>query len=317
MTLEHPSGGAFTFAVFARFCLDHAAGYYRRADGSQTREHLNIRASLDHLLRVVDPADSAVSLDRTHIRGLQRCLVQRKLSRTYVNATIARIHRCVGWAVAADLIPTDIRHEFDAVPALRMGRGGAAEHGPVQPVDEKVFDATLPHLTPRARAVCELLKLTGARIGEICSLRNADIDDGDPDMWWGIPPFHKCQHHGHRRVIPFDARCQRILQPWRRPLLPDQPVIDIEPNGVYQAIRRVCKAKGLPEWSPHQVRHLVATTVRQAMGLDAAMHLLGHSDPRTTTRYAKLMPEGAARAQRALGAAAPEGPILRLVGGAA
>lgn len=320
MTPEHPSGGAFTFAVFARFCLDHAAGYYRRADGSQTREHLNVRASLDHLARVADFSAPASTLTRDHLRDLQRCLVQRGLSRTYINATLGRLHRCVGWAVALDLLHPNVRAEFDAVPTLRRGRSPAAEYGPVQPVDEAVFRATLPHLTPRARAVCELLELTGARVGEICVLRNADLDDGDPECWWGIPPRHKAMHHGHRRVIPFDARCQRILQPWRRPLLPEQPIIDIEPNGVYQAIQRACRQKGLPEWSPHQVRHLVATTVRQRLGLDAAQHLLGHADPRMTTHYAPLMPEGAARAQRALGAAAPEGaqgPALRLVGGAA
>lgn len=325
-----PSGGGFTFGAFARWCLEHASVYYRREDGTHTREHLNIRASLDHLFRVVDPLAPAESLSRQDLRDLRQCLVGRKLSRSYVNATMARIKRCVGWAVENDLLPTSVESEFAAVKPYKKNRSPAVEHGPVRPVDPDHFAATLPKLSPLVRSVMHLLELTGARLGEILSLRNADITEageelGQPGLLLAIPPFHKTMHHGHRRVIPLDQRCQIVLAPWLRPLLPEQRIFRMTPSGVYHAVRRGCRSAGVPDWSPHQVRHLVATTVRQRVGLDAAAELLGHADIRSTQIYAQVQPEEAIRAQRALTVAgvtadADEGEIamhltgLRLVG---
>ena len=40
------------------------------------------------------------------------------------------------------------------------------------------------------------------------------------------------------------------------------------------------------KWASHQLRHRAGTDARAMFGIDAAQLLLGHSDVRTTERYA-------------------------------
>ena len=47
--------------------------------------------------------------------------------------------------------------------------------------------------------------------------------------------------------------------------------------GSRRALERACEAAGVPPFSPHRVRHLAATRVRAALGVDAARALLGHT----------------------------------------
>lgn len=303
MHVDHVSSrGALTLRELAARFFSHAQVYYRRRDGSLTREHLNVRSSLEHLLAVAGSAGEAPAgdVDRHTLRRLREALVSRGLSRSYVNASMARIHRCFKWAVAEDLIEPRVLSEFLAVPPLKAHRSAAREPEPVQPVAPSRIAAVLPHLRPRNRAVIQLLELTGARVGEILALRNGDINDENPNLWWAIPPFHKTQHYGHRRAVPLDRRCIAIVSPWLRPFLPEDPIFDIKPNSLYTALQRACKRAGVEPWSAHQVRHRVATTVRQRVGLDAAQVLLGHASARTTERYAHVFPDQAARAQEAL-----------------
>ncbi|WP_425565247.1 tyrosine-type recombinase/integrase [Nonomuraea bangladeshensis] len=51
------------------------------------------------------------------------------------------------------------------------------------------------------------------------------------------------------------------------------------------------KAHRIPRWPPHVMRHTAASWLVQAsVSLYEVQMLLGHEDPRTTQRYAHLMP---------------------------
>ena len=52
------------------------------------------------------------------------------------------------------------------------------------------------------------------------------------------------------------------------------------------AIRRACKAAGVPEWGPNRLRHNFAQSVRDRFGLDAAQATLGHTKADTSEIYA-------------------------------
>ena len=59
-------------------------------------------------------------------------------------------------------------------------------------------------------------------------------------------------------------------------------------TGVYaQAIARGCLRAGMPRWTPNQLRHTAATTLREQSGLEAAWAVLGHDRPDTTLIYAE------------------------------
>jgi len=51
------------------------------------------------------------------------------------------------------------------------------------------------------------------------------------------------------------------------------------------AIERAAKRAGVPPWSPNQLRHTMATAVKNNLDIEAAQHLLGHSSPKTTEIY--------------------------------
>jgi len=53
------------------------------------------------------------------------------------------------------------------------------------------------------------------------------------------------------------------------------------------AVAKACKKAGVPHWHPNQLRHLRATEVRQAYGLEAAQVLLGHARADITQVYAE------------------------------
>lgn len=72
-----------------------------------------------------------------------------------------------------------------------------------------------------------------------------------------------------------------------------------------EAVNKVRDREGIPErlpnWSPNQLRHLRAGEVEQALGIEAANAILGHTNIRTTEIYARRKLQLAVEAQRQIG----------------
>jgi integrase len=68
-----------------------------------------------------------------------------------------------------------------------------------------------------------------------------------------------------------------------------------------RAIARACERAGVPAWTPHRLRHSVATRIRAEFGLESAQHVLGHAKASTTEIYAEASLAKAAAAMRELG----------------
>jgi integrase len=62
-----------------------------------------------------------------------------------------------------------------------------------------------------------------------------------------------------------------------------------------------CKAKAIPHWHPHQLRHTHATEVRRKYGLEAAQVALGHSQAQVTEIYAQRDAALAAKVAKEIG----------------
>jgi integrase len=54
-----------------------------------------------------------------------------------------------------------------------------------------------------------------------------------------------------------------------------------------RAIAYACKKAGLPVWSPNQLRHAVATRLRDTEGIESASLILGHRHLSTSEIYAE------------------------------
>jgi len=68
----------------------------------------------------------------------------------------------------------------------------------------------------------------------------------------------------------------------------------------YRAIKRAAEKAGVDHWFPYQLRHLTATVVRAALGLEGGRALLGHSTTLMTAHYAQENIEAAIAAAKSV-----------------
>jgi integrase len=134
-------------------------------------------------------------------------------SRNYINKQVARLKSMFRWATENEMIPAGVYQSLKTVAGLKKGRSEARETEPVKPVPIPHVEAVLPFLSPQVRAMVQLQLVTGARGGEICSMRSMDIDTSD-DVWVYRPAQHKSTHHGHERIIRIGPKGKEILNPF-------------------------------------------------------------------------------------------------------
>jgi integrase len=124
------------------------------------------------------------------------------------------------WGVSLQIVPPSVHQALSTVAGLKAGKCTARESEPVQPVPAEVVEKTLPHLSTVVRAMVLVQKTTGARAGEICSMKVGEIDRSGK-VWVYTPASHKSSHRGHRREIFIGPQAQKILQPFLMKLDPE------------------------------------------------------------------------------------------------
>jgi integrase len=260
------------------------------------------------------------------LKSLRDGMIELGWSRKTINQQINRIRRIFRWGVSEELVPPSVIQALDTVAGLRAGKSKAKELPPVEPVDDALVDATLNYLPPIVADMVRLQRLSGARPGEICTLRPSDIEQGE-GVWLYRPGRHKTQHRGKSRIIAIGPRGQEILKPYlsrspeqfcfspmeseekrraerhekrQTPLKygnspgknlrakpKRQPGTRYNVNSYRQAVHRACTAAKLKPWNPHQLRHTAATEIRKKFGLEAAQVTLGHATADVTQIYAE------------------------------
>lgn len=148
------------------------------------------------------------------------------------------------------------------------------------------------------RLIVELITVTGLRRAEVLGLRWRDFDDG------GVTVVGK---GGKARRIPLGVDGLAIVAAIRRarPGVPEAKLWRIHAPQFNQAFRAGADAAGMPDVTPHFLRHAFASgLVRAGADLPTVARLLGHARIETTMRYAGWAPGGAdAKAIEALEAA--------------
>lgn len=154
--------------------LAFAKTYYRKG-GRPTGTVTCIKCAVRYL-RTWYGRTTAAEFGPLALKAIQARMVEDGLSRTYVNDHTGRIKRIFKWGVAEELIPANSFHALSAVPGLRRGRTAARETTPIEPVDDALVEATLPHLPEVVADMVRLQRLTGMRPAEVCLLRPCDLD---------------------------------------------------------------------------------------------------------------------------------------------
>ena len=317
----------------------HTEEYYRK-NGRVTREG----ELMDEVLRflrknVTDPDPEQfgpVALDQLR----DKMIDDLDWSRKYINKQINRVIRMFSWAAEKELVSPTVPVALKEMAGLKKGRTRARETAGVVCVADEVVNATLPHLPEIVADMVRMQRLTGARPGEVCSLRPGDLNRSG-DVWLYVPDEHKTEHHEKNRVVAIGPQAQQILTPYlNRPLdafcfspaeseklrrakaaanrktaqhqgnrpgtnrvaIPKRvPKACYTTDSYRKAIQRVCKRKGIDKWSPNQLRHTAATSIRKAYGLEAAQVVCGHQSANVTQVYAERDLELAIKVAREVG----------------
>ena len=68
-----------------------------------------------------------------------------------------------------------------------------------------------------------------------------------------------------------------------------------------RAVDRACRRAEVKPWSPNQLRHSLATDIREKYGIEAAQNVLGHAKADVTQIYAERDRQQAAKIMREVG----------------
>jgi integrase len=205
--------------LIARF-LPWVRGYYRRKDGTQTKE-------VDGFIRALRPLNylyggvSAKDFGPIALEAVRDLMIhgydhpkygpQPALARGVINQRVKRIRRMFRWAVAKQLVTATVLVALKALDGLKRGRSDARETEPVQPVSRAVVEDTLPLLRPMQADMVRLQLECGMRPGELVVMRACDIDMSGP-VWLYRPASHKTLHHGHDRIVPIGPKGKKIVK---------------------------------------------------------------------------------------------------------
>lgn len=245
-----PAKGLTVAEVADRY-LTYAETYYRRPDGTSTDTYKAISYAFRFLagwyrVPACDFRAPQLIEVRNHIvatAGRRRWVTVREgrqevrrmertaPARAYVNDCVNRIRTAFRWAAERGLVAGTVAHELLAVRPLRAGRGeGARETKEVPPVDDDVFFATLPHVPKVVADLLMVMRLTGARPGEICGMRPKEIVrsyKGKPlKVWRLVPIVHKNAWRRQKRRIYINQEAQEILRPYLENRDPDAFLFD-------------------------------------------------------------------------------------------
>lgn len=301
-----------TVAILVVRYLEFAAAHY-----GQTDEYRHLKSACSLLMCFPDLLVSGLSPG--HLLQLRQKLIDAALGITTINQRIQRIQRILRWGVAEGLVPATVWQSCLAIDGLRRGRSAAGDPKTIAPVDPAHVLAVLPLLSPVVAAMVSLQRVTGMRTENLLALTPGQIDRRG-QIWIYRPLRHKSSYRGRSLEILLGPEAQRILAPfldrpgdcpcfspkeaddWHRQRRQSSARIPgrqtrrqsrrLNPRysrySYRTAIRRACQRAGIAPWHPHQLRHLVATEIRQQYGLEHAKAYLGHADARVTERYAEI-----------------------------
>jgi integrase len=253
-------------------------------------------------------------------------------SRVYCNRLAQVVKRMFRWGVSEELVSESAWTRLRALDPLRYGQTTAPERDRVMPAKVEDVKKTVDFLSPIVRAMVRVQIATGMRPSEVCSMRPCDIDRSG-ETWIYRPASHKNKGKGKSRSVPIlgdarDAVEDYINRPaeaylfspaeadaWIRAKQRSErkgrgsykkksdnpkrkPGVKYNAVSYYRAISRAAERASVPHWHPYQLRHLVATQVREAMGVEEAQALLGHSNLKMTEHYAQISERRAVEAAK-------------------
>lgn len=254
------------------------------------------------------------------------------LSQRSLGDAMGHIKKMFKWANQNGL--AGVEHE-QAIKNVTLQRRGRATDE-VEAVPDEFVDLALPHMPEMVADMCRLQMVSGMRPGEVIAITKGQIEFGEDD-WVYKPKNHKNAHRKKSRSIPLVPAAQQILDKYLgaedEPCFSPAKSIEMQRarrsaervvplscgttrkknaenrggdyysagsyrKAVQRAQEKVFYGKVGFKWSPNQIRHRVGEKLQDAVGIEAVLQVHGHSDLKTSRRYAKENTKLAAAALR-------------------
>lgn len=246
----------------------------------------------------------------------QSYLVAKGMSRSWCNDLVDSLKRMFRWAAQNEYVNPSAYHAVSCVEGIRKGDPRVTETAPVKPVPWEHVEAVLPFVNRQVAAIIQVQYFCGMRPSEAAQMRGDGIDRSGP-IWLYTIAGHKTDRFGNVLVKAVPRVAQRVIQPFldegktgylfspldarnerwksghkrKRQLIANRNPY-YSATSYYNAIQYGIKAAArkeiiIPHWHPNQLRHAVATLIRQEIGQQSASIWLGHSKLDTTTIYAE------------------------------
>ena len=220
-------------------------------------------------------------------------------SRGYVNKQLSRVISIFRWGISWELVPQSVADALATVRPLRKGETMAVDYKARRAVPPADIKAVRAKLSDRQRDIFDLLLLTGARPGELIDLKIGGVDRSG-DVWRADLEKHKTANKEKSRTLFFNSVAQAILLRHMR-ADPEARFFPVRRDTFCVAVKTACIKAGVPVFTPHWLRHTVATELADEMGTEAAQRLLGHAGKAMTEHYSKAAERLAMKAAVRLG----------------
>jgi site-specific recombinase XerD len=225
-----------------------------------------------------------------HIREFLAGYAERGCSDSYVHTYARSARTFLRFLYAEEYIPYQIKFQMPKIGEMRL---------PVLSVEE-VKTVLKACYRLRDKAIILLMVDTGIRQAEVCAL-----DWGDIDLHTGICIIRKGKGKKYRSVV-LGTTTRRTLLSYRRNVQNDEqaPVFQISsrkrlsPFGLRSMFVRLSKLAGV-HLSAHALRRtFVVMSLQSGMSLAHVQALMGHSTPKMTLHYARLVDDDLLMAHR-------------------
>lgn len=110
---------------------EHAAGYYRRANGTPTGTIHNIKDALRYVVKLYGPT-RAREFGPRKLKAVRQAMIDDGRCRTNINRLVHWVRRMFSWAAENEHLPVEVHAALATVPSLRAERSEAVESEPVR-----------------------------------------------------------------------------------------------------------------------------------------------------------------------------------------
>ena len=268
-----------TVLTLGRYLRDHYRPHFE-AHHRDPRKHLHNFEAFADLKDLPLAALTPVVLDgwvTNRLRKVVRATVRRNVAA--LKAALAQAHR---WRLVAE-------HPLDRYSPVKRADQARTRYLSA-PEEERLRAALVTFRRPQFRALVLVALNTGMRRGELFGLTWEDVDRSNRL----ITVRAETTKSERTRHVPMSAECLQLLS--GLPHKEGNPYVFTGLRGkrlvnVGKQFERLCERARLEDFSFHDLRHSFASKlVQTGVDLYTVQQLLGHSDPKLTSRYAHLAP---------------------------